>query len=147
MTWFPTLRRGFATFPDGLPGLGLLLLRASVVGQLGACGYALLAVQHPGTLTIVVVAPLAVAIALSLLLGYLTTFSSLLAAVVSSSAVIVQLVASNLAVGAVRTGCIFTVIMAVALLCLGPGAFSLDARRYGRHEIIIPRRPESSLEE
>jgi uncharacterized membrane protein YphA (DoxX/SURF4 family) len=117
------------------------------VGQLGACGYALLAAQHPGSLIIVIGAPLAVAIGLSLLLGYLTTFSSLLAAVVSLSAVIVQLVASNLDVGAVRTGCIFTAIMAVALLCLGPGAFSLDARRYGRHEIIIPRRPDSSLEE
>lgn len=33
--------------------------------------------------------------------------------------------------------------MSLALLMLGPGAFSLDARLFGRREIIIPegRRP------
>lgn len=29
-----------------------------------------------------------------------------------------------------------------AIVFLGPGAFSLDARLFGRREIIIPRRPE-----
>jgi hypothetical protein len=29
-------------------------------------------------------------------------------------------------------------VIAVALICLGPGAFSLDARLFGRREIIIP---------
>jgi hypothetical protein len=28
--------------------------------------------------------------------------------------------------------------IAVAILCLGPGAFSIDARLFGRREIIIP---------
>jgi hypothetical protein len=31
-------------------------------------------------------------------------------------------------------------IIALALFCLGPGAYSIDARRYGRREIVIPRR-------
>jgi len=34
--------------------------------------------------------------------------------------------------------------IAIAVLCLGPGAYSLDARRHGRREIIIPARPSSS---
>jgi len=37
---------------------------------------------------------------------------------------------------------ILIAIVAVAIVCLGPGAFSVDARLFGRREIIIPRRPE-----
>ena len=33
---------------------------------------------------------------------------------------------------------ILTLTMAVAIVFLGPGAFSLDARLFGRREIIIP---------
>jgi uncharacterized membrane protein YphA (DoxX/SURF4 family) len=33
---------------------------------------------------------------------------------------------------------IFAGIMAVAIVFLGPGAFSVDARLFGRREIIIP---------
>ena len=35
---------------------------------------------------------------------------------------------------------IYTVAIAVALLFLGPGALSVDARIFGRREIIIPKR-------
>jgi len=33
--------------------------------------------------------------------------------------------------------------MSAALVLLGPGAFSLDARLFGRREIIIPEGPRS----
>ena len=39
---------------------------------------------------------------------------------------------------------IFVVLVAVAVMLLGPGALSLDARLFGRREIIIPRTPRSS---
>jgi hypothetical protein len=45
-----------------------------------------------------------------------------------------------------RLSAILAAIMAAAIVFLGPGAFSLDARLFGRREIIIPqapRRPES----
>jgi uncharacterized membrane protein YphA (DoxX/SURF4 family) len=45
-----------------------------------------------------------------------------------------------------RLSAIFAGIMTAAIVFLGPGAFSLDARLFGRREIIIPqppRRPES----
>jgi uncharacterized membrane protein YphA (DoxX/SURF4 family) len=35
----------------------------------------------------------------------------------------------------------FVVIMAAAIALLGPGAYSIDARLFGRREIIIPRPP------
>jgi uncharacterized membrane protein YphA (DoxX/SURF4 family) len=33
-------------------------------------------------------------------------------------------------------------IVTIAIIFLGPGAFSLDGRLFGRREIIIPRRPD-----
>jgi uncharacterized membrane protein YphA (DoxX/SURF4 family) len=45
-----------------------------------------------------------------------------------------------------RLSIVFMVIMAAAIVLLGPGAYSLDARLFGRREIIIPqasRPPES----
>ena len=34
---------------------------------------------------------------------------------------------------------IFVAVVAAAVVCLGPGALSVDARLFGRREIIIPR--------
>lgn len=38
---------------------------------------------------------------------------------------------------------IFAASILVAIIILGPGAFSLDARLFGRREIVIPRRSDS----
>jgi len=37
-------------------------------------------------------------------------------------------------------------VMSLALVLLGPGAFSLDARLFGRREIIIPESRRPTLE-
>ena len=36
---------------------------------------------------------------------------------------------------------VYLVVICIAITLLGPGAFSLDARLFGRREIIIPGRP------
>ena len=131
-------------FPDGWPGLGLLLLRASVGVGLAAFAYPHLVSKDYGLMTMAV-PTLAVAIGVFLVLGYLTKFASVLAALISTSAALAWL--PTMDEKAVRLSSLFTAIIAVAILCLGPGAFSLDARRHGRREIIIPRRPDPSLEE
>jgi uncharacterized membrane protein YphA (DoxX/SURF4 family) len=42
-----------------------------------------------------------------------------------------------------RLSAVLTAIIAAAIVFLGPGAFSVDARLFGRREIIIPPRPRS----
>lgn len=39
-----------------------------------------------------------------------------------------------------RIACFLAISIAIALVFLGPGAFSIDARRFGRREIVIPPR-------
>jgi hypothetical protein len=76
--------------------------------------------------------------AFSLLIGYLTPF-------VSGSALLV-LVSSNLPwfrtpaqhFFGTRLETALAACVAGALVCLGPGAFSVDARVFGRREINIP---------
>ena len=43
----------------------------------------------------------------------------------------------------VGTVVVFAFPVAVAIVLLGPGAFSLDAYRFGRKEIVIPAGPRS----
>ena len=43
-----------------------------------------------------------------------------------------------------RPAIVFAVTMLAAIVLLGPGAFSMDARVFGRREIIIPPRISSS---
>ena len=43
-----------------------------------------------------------------------------------------------------RISLIFGLTMLVTIIGLGPGAYSLDARMFGRREIIIPPRPSQS---
>ncbi len=38
---------------------------------------------------------------------------------------------------------VYMIAMAVAIAFLGPGAFSMDARLFGRREIFIPTNPRS----
>ena len=45
-----------------------------------------------------------------------------------------------------KLSAIMLVIVAGAILLLGPGAFSIDARLFGRREIIIPRTAHRSPE-
>jgi uncharacterized membrane protein YphA (DoxX/SURF4 family) len=83
-------------------------------------------------------AMLLVAFSISLVLGFLTPLASSLTALTIIPSALYGLLAYK------SSGVAFIVVIAVALLCLGPGAFSLDARRYGRHEIIIPQNTRPS---
>ena len=111
------VQRLFSTFPSGPSGIGLLLLRVSV-----AVGLALSFAWHQGIpLAVVVVSWLVCAV---LCIGYYTPVAALAAFVIQGVLLCIRLISFE--AGAV------VLLDALALALLGAGAYSLDARRFGR---------------
>jgi uncharacterized membrane protein YphA (DoxX/SURF4 family) len=134
----------FPTFPSGWPGVGLLLLRLTLGLTIGAYGAAYLAEwRHLGYVTWTV-GLLAVAGGLSLLIGYLTPFTGALAGLTTVSSAFSWFPAPNSNLFDTGLATALATVIAVAIICLGPGAFSLDARLFGRREIVIPSSSRSS---
>ena len=132
----------FSMFPEGWPGVGLLLLRASGGMFLIAQGIALFTDRHQlGFLALTVVFVL-IAIGVVLLIGFLTRRAALLAAIIGISCALSWSLVSSAGPLVTSTTAGLYIVISVAVICLGPGAFSLDARLFGRREIVIP--PSSS---
>ena len=136
------LHHMFSTFPDGWPGAGLMLLRAAGGAVLIAQGAAYFNDRHdPGFLPAVVVSAVMV-VGVLLLIGLLTRAVALLAALVGVSSVFAWFPGSSVSSFDAHMTAALSAVIALSLICLGPGALSLDARLFGRREIIIP--PTSS---
>jgi uncharacterized membrane protein YphA (DoxX/SURF4 family) len=93
-----------------------------------------------------IVGLLAVASGALLLLGFLTKATCVLVILGSLGIALSWFPASPLNFFDTKLSLLFVIIMAAAIILLGPGAFSLDARLFGRREIIIPyasRSPKS----
>jgi uncharacterized membrane protein YphA (DoxX/SURF4 family) len=127
-------------FPGGRPGSGLLLLRAAVGITAVTQGGIYLADWSSSTFGIWVVVLLTVASGVSLLIGFLTPVTCALAA---AGTVLLRIQAPTPILFDAELAILFVVIMATAIGFLGPGAFSVDSRLFGRREIIIP--PRSGL--
>jgi uncharacterized membrane protein YphA (DoxX/SURF4 family) len=132
------LQRLFSTFPGSWPGVALLLLRA-IVG-LTAISQGLLYVSRGGRGAAAALLS-GVLLAISgacLLIGLLTPIVSVLAGLICSGSAMSLLAppAGNLLNGTLVS--LEMIVMAAAIALLGPGAFSLDARLFGRREILIP---------
>lgn len=121
------MRKLFSTFPSQWPGVGLLLLRALVGYSLIAHGLAY--VRTPADSVVAWgLAALTFVGAAFLLLGLMTPLVALLVAVGASG---IALFDGYLAITDL-------IGLSIAIALLGPGAFSLDARMFGRREITIP---------
>jgi putative oxidoreductase len=121
----PLVQRLFSTFPEGWPGTGLVFLRAVA---------ALAAVQHgiAGPLTAPQLLQLVAAAAAALLLiGFWTPVVGGLMAVAELCLAFSHVdPLTHILLGA----------LGAALAMLGPGAWSVDARLFGRKRIQIPQR-------
>jgi uncharacterized membrane protein YphA (DoxX/SURF4 family) len=95
------------------------------------------------TLEMWVVGWLAVASGASLLIGFLTKAACVLVGLSSVGVGLLWVPAPALNLFDTKLSIIFVMIMAAAIVLLGPGAFSLDARLFGRREIIIPQAARS----
>jgi uncharacterized membrane protein YphA (DoxX/SURF4 family) len=134
------LQRVFSTFPDGLPGAGLLLLRSTAGIALLIQGSAYFVDRYNFGLLTMAIAFATIVISALLLIGYLTPFAAGLAGLVSISNVFPWFPAPTPDLFEARVAALLATAIVTALVCLGPGAFSLDARRFGRREIVIPTR-------
>jgi uncharacterized membrane protein YphA (DoxX/SURF4 family) len=132
------LQRFFSTFPGGKPGAGLLILRISLgitilihsgIYLTGAAGYS------GWTVT---AALAGIAGSLLLLIGFLTPLVSVSVCLSAIFVSLSYLQSPSTDLHNIDLSAICCILVAAAVAFLGPGAFSLDARMFGRREIIIP---------
>jgi hypothetical protein len=119
------MQRLFSMFPPGWPGLGLVLLRVSVAVSVLHDTYDTQK-ELPGW-TLIALAVLSV----TLSAGFLTPMVAVLALVVR----LVSLIGVS---GGGEGGICMTILSALALAMLGPGAYSIDACRFGRRVVVLP---------
>lgn len=115
------MQRLFSVFPRGSPGIALLLLRVSVAA---ACIQAYTRWETGATWVLLAVIPMCTC----LCAGALTPLAAVLALAMQLAAVRMGVNGAGLVVT--------TIIDATALALLGPGAYSLDAIRFGRRVIL-----------
>jgi len=122
------VQRLFSTFPQGLPGIGLALLRAAVaIPLVQQAIVGLLNASPPAPLGLV-----AAGAALLLLVGLWTPMAGVLVAVAE--------LGLALSHPAERWTFVHFGTLGAALAMLGPGGWSVDARLFGRKRIQIPER-------
>jgi len=128
------LQRLFSTFADGLPGIGLLLLRlltASALLYFAITG--MLASPPPATIVLQIVV---IGTGTLLLVGLWTPVAGTLAAIAKVSIAASRFFAHS---GDPWTPLAMAVLGAT-LAMVGPGAWSVDARLFGRKHIDFPER-------
>ena len=121
------MQRLFSTFPCGLPGAGLVLVRGAVAIPLVYAGVLTAASPSPVILEVVTAGA-----AILLLIGLWTPLAGAVIALAQLRLAVIH--------PAEPWTFVHFAAMAAALAMLGPGGCSLDARLFGRKQIQIPLR-------
>jgi len=94
--------------------------------------------QAPGAITSAVAAFM-VMIGALLVIGSLSRWAAVVAATISLLSVFPWFPGPRVGLFETPITTMLAAVIATALVCLGPGAFSVDARLFGRREVIIPK--------
>jgi hypothetical protein len=121
------VQRLFSTFPGGLPGAGLVVLRAAAAIPLLYAGLLSAAAPSPAILDLVTAGA-----ATLLVIGLWTPLAGVVIAVAQLRLAVLH--------PAEPWTFVHFAAMGVALAMLRPGGCSLDARLFGRKQIQIPHR-------
>src|SRR5262249_16615909 len=119
------VQRLFSRFPSGGPGVALLLLRISV-----AAVFFLSAANRSGVSSSYLLSAGVLLISISLTIGFLTPFLSLITWLSTIANLLMGPIPDNLIH-------VFPIFDAAALALLGAGAYSVDARMFGRRVIVV----------
>lgn len=125
-------------FPQGGPGIGLLLLRIAAAGMFALNLAHRLDLSTNGLHLFIV--SLLVIVCIGLLLGFLTPFLTIVACAVA----LLDLFFTDQATNVVY---LLRMLTSGALFFLGPGAYSIDARLFGlRVAVVPPRKSKDQLQ-
>jgi uncharacterized membrane protein YphA (DoxX/SURF4 family) len=125
LTILVCVQRLFSAFPSGWPSLGLLLLRTAVGVSAVTDAIVYLAGHADASLTLWVTGVLAITCAVLLFFGFLTPIAGALLA-------LCILIAPFFGE---RRYALLVLVTSLAIVLLGPGSLSIDARLFGRREI------------
>ena len=131
------LQRTFSGFPTGFPGFALLLLRVVVGGAASSQAWLLISANHGAVNTSLVVSLLAFVTGLALIIGFMTPIASVLLSAGGLLLMVDSSVSGHLLLFESGMARLEFTVMSAALISLGPGGLSLDARLYGRREIEV----------
>ncbi|HKQ40804.1 MAG TPA: hypothetical protein VJ063_22240 [Verrucomicrobiae bacterium] len=126
------MQRLFSMFPQGGPGVALLLLRISV-----AATFLINAANQSAVASIRLVFVGIWLVFISLSIGFLTPYLSVIACVSALANLLIGSQSGSLT-------CVLPICDAAALALLGPGAYSLDARLFGRRVLVVHPRKDTT---
>jgi len=131
------VQRFFFAFPGGWPGAGLLLMRAVIA--LAILVQAACYVREPDpTLAAWAVGLAAIFAGCLLLIGFLTPLAGSFVALGALGIWLSLIPPCMPTLFDSGTAAVFALTILWAIVTVGPGAFSVDARVFGRREIIFP---------
>jgi len=122
-------------------GLGVLMLRI-VIGAAVVVQGSVYLVHHQ--LKIWIIAAVLITSGLLLFIGFITRAAALVAGLSGAAVIFSFLPKPDFIMFDSIASFYYICTISLVIILIGPGAFSIDARLFGRREIIIPKHPDNS---